>query len=296
MNNSRKRRSAAFTLIELLVVVAIIALLISILLPSLSRAREQGKQVKCLANLNGILKTTMLYFLEYEDAFPIVVVTKGGTLGICTWQYGGRKTDDYWKGDSGGVFYFEVNEKPFNKLMLNRPLTADPPNTKNPQEMKQFWCPSDNISHQQMYGGGKPKQSSYLDVGTSFHYNLYALLDVRTKSRAWDYWGQNGKGWVDLGRILVRDGRAGFSGRFALFFEEPVDWAYYQNTLEMGYHKNFSRHNIGYLDGHAENKYMDTRGWCGTGWYSINPNWVKTDDYQPEIYYAPKRKNCDPPK
>lgn len=55
------RKVKGFTLIELLVVVAIIALLISILLPSLSRAREQGRRVVCAASLRSISQGAALY-------------------------------------------------------------------------------------------------------------------------------------------------------------------------------------------------------------------------------------------
>ncbi len=64
------RREAGFTLIELLVVVAIIALLISILLPSLGRAREQGKATVCSSNLHQLGLATTYYVDENRSRIP----------------------------------------------------------------------------------------------------------------------------------------------------------------------------------------------------------------------------------
>jgi prepilin-type N-terminal cleavage/methylation domain-containing protein len=66
---ARTRRG--FTLIELLVVVAIIALLISILLPSLGRAREQAKRAVCASNLRSITQACITYSMDNNDSVPL---------------------------------------------------------------------------------------------------------------------------------------------------------------------------------------------------------------------------------
>lgn len=55
-----------FTIIELLVSVAIIALLMAILIPTLSRVKGQGKATKCAANLHGIGQSSQLYIADYN--------------------------------------------------------------------------------------------------------------------------------------------------------------------------------------------------------------------------------------
>lgn len=65
------KSNRGFTLIELLVVVAIIALLISILLPALGSARESSKRAVCMSQVRGLAQAMLLYATDNRDMVPM---------------------------------------------------------------------------------------------------------------------------------------------------------------------------------------------------------------------------------
>ena len=115
-----------FTLIELLVVIAIISLLVSILLPSLTQAKELAKRAVCMSNLHNIGLAIATYAEDFDEAVPLHMTNHSGGPSI-PW----RAYAAYW---GGGWPVIGGKRAAFNLAMLEA-LDLVP-------SARMFYCPS----------------------------------------------------------------------------------------------------------------------------------------------------------
>lgn len=242
----------AFTLIEVMVVVAIIALLLAVLLPSLARGREQARSIVCLSNLRQILTVTGLYLQDSRGVVPIGphdrVWDSVGLDGKVYKMIGGNC---YWGGQTGVYHYSK------DRAELARPITRYM-YRHMPKEDKVavFRCPSDRGSP--FWPVSRQYGTIYTTCGNSYYMNTHGEFPrLREHTRVPD----------DRRIIYMEANVLWLLGMYPPTLRTLYGWgeetAPQQGT---GWHGEVSRFNVAFMDLHAGNTRMDTRRLYGPGW------------------------------
>ena len=169
--------SKGFTLIELLVVISIIALLVSILMPALNRAREQAKMVVCLSNHSSLLKAWTMYSADHDGQLANGHTLRNGDLfdDSKSWVEPPINENGNYTGDNGTLL-LEDEKRGIMKGTLYRYLDT----------LEVYSCPSDNRTKYQSVVKG-PAFRSYSIIGTMngediSDMSIYAKSDNQIKT------------------------------------------------------------------------------------------------------------------
>ena len=273
--SSQHRRG--FTLVELLVVIGIIALLLTLLLPTLGKARMAAQDAQCLSNLRQIGQATVMYrsetgripFFFVLRNYPWQPVADNGTGNALWWtafSYGGKTTHN-----TISVGYIEDAAKPLNKYLYKdifpEPWTGAKTSPDQRLAREAFRCPADDGSGM---GRGVGKPVNYLGPTVASPYELYGTSYMSNRGFMYDY---------EIVQLFYKTMTAPWTHAKVNFYNQGVSrivtkwnasetyvaadiwflWSLFYQKQIAGAHSSQPYHNGVFLDGHATRCYITQR-------------------------------------
>jgi len=155
MKARNNRKSKAFTLVELLIVIAIIAVLLAVLVPTLNKVREQTRRVVCASNLKQIGLLLEYYCADNKGFYPPAY---SGNYMNCSVNY---DPYDLSRERSGLILVLPYLFKAKGNVTSDQDWYQSLKKQEGMERMKIFWCPSGRLQ----YDPGSWQASTHLSTG-----------------------------------------------------------------------------------------------------------------------------------